>query len=159
MLSVYGTLLLPAAVAAARSGDRAIALTYLKEAERAAEQIGRDANHLWTAFGPTNVALHRVTIAGSSDGPYAVLRLGVGIDTAGLPAERRVRHLFELAQALTAVNETSSAVDRLLEAEGLSSTHVHHHVMSHQIVVRMMRSKAGRRDRRLAALAHRMGVF
>ncbi|MDE3725279.1 helix-turn-helix transcriptional regulator [Nocardiopsis sp. N85] len=158
MLSVYGTLLLPAAVAAARSGDRATANAYLEEAGKIAGRLGRDANHLWTAFGPTNVALHRVTIAGSSDDPYAVLRLGSGIDTAGLPTERRVRHLFELAQAMTAVNRISSAVERLLEAEGLSIFHVHHHMMSHQIVVRLMRTKDGRRDRRLAALAHRMGV-
>ncbi|WP_160050970.1 helix-turn-helix domain-containing protein [Nocardiopsis sp. FR4] len=159
MLSVYGTLLLPGAVAAARSGDRATATAYLEEAEKTAEQLGRDANHLWTAFGPTNVVLHRVTVASSLGDPRAVLRLGTRVDTTGLPVERRVRHLFELAQALTAVNEVSSAVDRMLEAEGLSASHVHRHVMSHQIVARMMRSKSGRRERRLADLAHRMGTI
>ena len=28
----------------------------LDEADHYARQLGRDANHLWTAFGPTNVA-------------------------------------------------------------------------------------------------------
>lgn len=159
MLSVYGTLLLPGAVAAARSGDRAVANTYLDEAQKTAERLGRDGNHLWTAFGPTNVALHRVTVAGSLGDPRAALALGNGIDTRGLPVERKVRHLFELAQALATVNETSRAVDRMLEAERLSATHVHHHVMSQQIVAGMMRSRSGRRDRRLSVLANRMGLF
>ncbi|GAB3715790.1 helix-turn-helix transcriptional regulator [Nocardiopsis nanhaiensis] len=158
MLSVYGTLLLPGAVAAARSGDRATANDYLDEAQKSAERLARDANHMWTAFGPTNVALHRVTVAGSLDHPHTVLALGRGIDTARLPVERRVRHLFELAQALVAVNDVPGAADRMLEAEGLSASHVHRHMMSQQIVARMLRSEAGRRDRRVVALAHRMGT-
>ncbi|MEE2035769.1 helix-turn-helix transcriptional regulator [Nocardiopsis sp. CT-R113] len=159
LLSVYGTLLLPGAVAAARNGDRSSAVGYLDEAERVASQLGRDANHLWTAFGPTNVVLHRVTVAASLGDPRAVLELGIGIDTAALPRERRVRHLFDVAGAFANINEIPSAVERMLEAERLAASHVHRHVMSHQIVGRMMRTKAARRDRRLADLAHRMGMF
>lgn len=159
MLSVYGTLLLPSAVAAARQGDRASASDYLNEAERVAERLGKDANHLWTAFGPTNVALHRVTVASSLGDPRVALELGLDINASRLPLERRVRHLLELAVARVAVNEIDSGVDHLLQAEGLASSHVHGHVMSHQIVERMMRSKQGRRDRRLANLAHRMGML
>ena len=33
-----------------------------------AEQLGEDANHAWTAFGPTNVAIHRVSAAASAIG-------------------------------------------------------------------------------------------
>ncbi|MCY9786096.1 hypothetical protein KIK06_19575 [Nocardiopsis sp. EMB25] len=43
--------------------------------------------------------------------------------------------------------------------EGLPAFHVHRHVMSYQIMARMMRSKSGRRKRRLADLAHRMGIL
>lgn len=159
LLSVYGTLLLPGAVAAARSGDRASAIEYLNEAERIASQLGQDANHLWTAFGPTNVTLHRVTVAASLEDPRAVLELGVGVDTAALPRERRARHIFDVAGAFTNVNEIPSAIDHMLEAERLAVSQVHQHVMSHQIVERMMRTKTGRRDRRLADLAHRMGMY
>ncbi|SIO89480.1 helix-turn-helix domain-containing protein [Nocardiopsis sp. JB363] len=159
LLSVYGTLLLPGAVAAARHGDRASAVAYLDEAERIASRLGQDANHLWTAFGPTNVVLHRVTVAAGLGDPRAVLKLGAGVDTAALPRERRVRHLFDVAGAFTSVNEIPSAIERMLEAERLAASQVHQHVMSHQIVGRMMRTKTGRRDRRLADLAHRMGMF
>ncbi|GHD17072.1 transcriptional regulator [Nocardiopsis kunsanensis] len=159
LLSVYGTLLLPGAVAAARNEDRASAIEYLNEAERIASQLGHDANHLWTAFGPTNVTLHRVTVAASLGDPRAVLELGVGVDTAALPRERRVRHLFDVAGAFTNVNEIPSAIDHMLEAERLAASQVHQHMMSHQIVERMMRTKVGRRDRKLAGLAHRMGMY
>ncbi|MEU2948992.1 helix-turn-helix transcriptional regulator [Nocardiopsis alba] len=159
LLSVYGTLLLPGAVAAARNGDRASAAEYLDEAERIASQLGRDANHLWTAFGPTNVALHRVTVAASLGDPLAALELGVGVNTVALPRERRVRHLFDMAGAFADVNEIPSAVEHMLEAERLAASQVHQHVMSHQIVGRMMRTKSGRRDRRLADLAQRVGIF
>lgn len=51
-------------MAAARAEDRATTRTFLTEADAAAGRLGRDANHLWTAFGPTNVAIHRVATAG-----------------------------------------------------------------------------------------------
>jgi hypothetical protein len=43
--------------------DLASAQDHLAKAEAAAQAQGRDANHLWTAFGPTNVAIHRVSVA------------------------------------------------------------------------------------------------
>jgi transcriptional regulator with XRE-family HTH domain len=60
-ISVYGSLFLAGAVAAARLGDRSIAQTYLARAEAAADEMPGDDNALWTSFGPTNVAIHRVT--------------------------------------------------------------------------------------------------
>ncbi len=58
-LSVYGMLLLQGAMAAARIGDSATVRDLLLGAEEAADQVGEDANHYWTCFGPTNVKLHR----------------------------------------------------------------------------------------------------
>jgi len=62
-LSVYGTLFLAGSMAAARFGDGSKTAEYLQEASSAARRLGKDANHLWTAFGPTNVAIHRVNTA------------------------------------------------------------------------------------------------
>ncbi|MGQ5635221.1 MULTISPECIES: XRE family transcriptional regulator [unclassified Streptomyces] len=62
-LSIYGTLFLTGSMAAARAEDRATTQTFLAEADRAAQRLGTDANHVWTAFGPTNVAIHRVATA------------------------------------------------------------------------------------------------
>lgn len=62
-LSVYGTLLLRGAVAAARNADRHTAAELLDEAEQAGRRLGHDGNHMWTAFCPNNVLCHRVNIA------------------------------------------------------------------------------------------------
>jgi hypothetical protein len=64
-LSVYGTLFLTGSMAAARDNDRATTRTFLAAADESAKRLGRVANHLWAAFGPTNVAIHRVATAGA----------------------------------------------------------------------------------------------
>ena len=62
-LSVYGSLLLRGAIAAAQHENRGGADELLTEAEDAAARLGDDLNLRWTAFGPTNASLHRVNIA------------------------------------------------------------------------------------------------
>lgn len=63
-LSVYGALLLRAAVAAAGAGDRSTAQELMRDAARAATLLGHDnSNAQWTAFDRTNVLLHEVNIA------------------------------------------------------------------------------------------------
>jgi hypothetical protein len=61
-LSVWGAMLLTGAVTAAKRNDRADAWAYVREAQHAAGRLGRDANYLATAFGPTNVALRTVAV-------------------------------------------------------------------------------------------------
>lgn len=61
-LSVYGSLLLRGAVAAGKEHDRGIVIELLDEATETAARIGGDHNLRWTAFGPTNVLLHRVNL-------------------------------------------------------------------------------------------------
>src|SRR5262245_41989332 len=62
-LSVYGMLLLQAAMAAARIGDSASVRDLIRAADDAAHALGGEFNHYWTSFGPTNVQLHRAAAA------------------------------------------------------------------------------------------------
>ncbi|WP_143448220.1 hypothetical protein [Kineosporia sp. A_224] len=62
IVSVAGALWLIAAVIAGRRTDRVQAWARLDRAEALAGLLGEDANHAWTAFGPTNVAIHRVSV-------------------------------------------------------------------------------------------------
>ncbi|MFE0764572.1 helix-turn-helix domain-containing protein [Streptomyces smyrnaeus] len=113
-LSVYGTLFLAGAMAATRTEDRATTQSFLRAADETAQRLGTDANHMWTAFGPTNVAIHCVATAGElGDIPIAA-DLGQHIDTSNLPVERRVRHSLEVARALSAWNHTDEALATLL---------------------------------------------
>jgi transcriptional regulator with XRE-family HTH domain len=159
LVSVYGTLLLPGAIAAARSNDRDTAYEYLSDADDMARLVGRDVNHLWTAFGPTNVKIHQLSIAMSLGDVQIALDLVPRIDARLLPAERRVRHALEVANAYYARNRINDAVRELLLAEKLAPEQVHEHVMSRQLVLRMHTTAAGKRDRSLAALASRMKII
>ncbi|SCF88873.1 MULTISPECIES: hypothetical protein [unclassified Streptomyces] len=118
--SIYSTLFLVGAMAAARIEDRATANTFLAEAEQTAQRLGHDANHMWTAFGPTNVAIHRVSTAMELGDVQIAVDQGPRVDTSTLPLERRVRRTLELARAYSAQNRTDEALVLVLDAEELA---------------------------------------
>ncbi|MCK1816342.1 helix-turn-helix domain-containing protein [Streptomyces sp. XM4011] len=157
-LSVYGTLFLAGAMAAARAEDRATTQTFLREADEAARRLGADANHLWTAFGPTNVAIHRVATAGELGDIQIAADLGQRVDTSGLPVERRVRHSLEVARALSAWNRTDEALASLLDAEQVAPEQVRHHYLSRELVIGWIRGTRRRPSQPVADLARRIGV-
>lgn len=157
-LSVYGTLLLAGSVAAARADDRDQVQEFLCEADETARRLGHDANHLWTAFGPTNVSMHRVTAAMDlGDIEYAI-DLGPRVDTRNMPIERRVRHALEVARALTARNRNDEALDAILAAEEIAPEQVRHHAISRQLVQTWIRRGRDKPSFQLAGLARRVQV-
>ncbi|GAA4782055.1 hypothetical protein GCM10023329_34710 [Streptomyces sanyensis] len=157
-LSVYGTLFLAGAMAAARAEDRATTQTFLREADEAAQRLGADANHMWTIFGPTNVAIHCVATAGELGDIQVAADLGSRIDTTALPVERRVRHSLEVARALSSWNRTDEALAVLLEAEQAAPEQVRHHYLSRELVIGWIRGTGGRPSHPVADLARRLGV-
>ncbi|KWW97928.1 XRE family transcriptional regulator [Carbonactinospora thermoautotrophica] len=158
-LSIYGTLFLAGSVAAARSEDRATTRAFLAEADEAARRLGVDANHLWTAFGPTNVAIHRVTAAMELGDVQIALDQGPKIDASALPIERRVRHALELARAYSARNRVDKALSTLLDAEQLAPEQVRYHFISRQLVTSWVRQQRGKPSYQLAELARRLRVI
>jgi transcriptional regulator with XRE-family HTH domain len=156
MLSVYGSLFLAGAMAASRAEDRPTTQAFLREAEESARRLGRDANYLWTAFGPTNVSIHRVNTAMELGDVQIALDIGPALDTSGLPTERRVRHALELARAYSARNRSDDALAVVLDAERTAPEQVRHHYISRQLVLTWMRQKRGRPGIELAGLAARL---
>jgi transcriptional regulator with XRE-family HTH domain len=157
-LSVYGTLFLAGAMAAARAEDRATTRAFLREADETAQRLHTDANHMWTAFGPTNVAIHRVATAGELGDIQVAADLGQRIDASGLPVERRVRHSLEVARALSAWNRTDDALAILLEAEQEAPEQIRHHYMSRELVIGWVRGTRGRPSLPVADLARRLRI-
>ncbi|MEM9564182.1 MAG: helix-turn-helix transcriptional regulator [Actinomycetota bacterium] len=154
-ISIYGTLLLAASMTAARAGERSTVDELLDEAEHHAKQLGHDTNHLWTAFGPTNVAVHRVATAVAHDDIAGAERHLRAVNAGALPSERRIRYLFDVAMIALRRDRTDEAIATMLEAEQLAPEQVHHHVMAQQIVAHLRDSKSGRQDPRLAQLDRR----
>jgi hypothetical protein len=155
-LSVYGSLHLVGALAAARHDDRSTAGKHLAEAAECASRLGGDANHVWTAFGPTNVAIHRVSVAMELGDVQVALSVGPQVDTSRLPVERRVRHAIEIARAYRRRNQPDSALEQLLTAERLAPEQVRYHYLSREVVRSIIKRPTV--PRVAIDLAQRMGV-
>ena len=155
-LSVYGMLHLVGSVAASRDEDRSATIEFLSEAQQAANRLGTDANYLWTAFGPTNVEIHRVVTAMELGDVQLAVDLGPRVNTSGLPLERRVRHTFETARAFHRRNRVEEALGMLLSTERLAPEQVRYHRIPREIVRNLVRRP---RPPALAlSLGQRMGI-
>jgi transcriptional regulator with XRE-family HTH domain len=156
-LSLYGMLHLRSATAAARQQDRGIANDLLAKAETAAESLGEDGNYWQTGFGPTNVALHRVS-AGLDLGDVSFIVDQGQVDASALPVERQVMHLIDYARALSLLARDDDALQVLLSAEDKSPQLVRHSAIAREVVRTMYRRApvtAGRKSSLLLALAER----
>ena len=156
MLSVYGSLFLTGAMAASRAEDRPTTRAFLHEAQEAASRLGADANYMWTAFGPTNVAIHQVNTAMELGDVQIALDIGPALDTSGLPTERRVRHALEVARAYSARNRRDDGLAVILDAERMAPEQVRHHFISRQLVLSWMRQQRSKPSLELAGLASRL---
>jgi transcriptional regulator with XRE-family HTH domain len=150
--SIYGALMLKGAVGAATVGDHLAVRDFLCECDRAAALTG-DRNDFWLAFGPTNVAIHRVWLATEMGDPSDAIRQAERVDDTGLPpalAERRASHLITVAwshylrrhddEALTALSAARAAAP-----EQLMFTH-RVHDMLRQMLRRDRRGRRGLRE-------------
>ncbi|GAA2801347.1 helix-turn-helix transcriptional regulator [Nonomuraea dietziae] len=158
LLSVHGTLLLAGSMAAARAEDRSTVRAFLAEADQSARRLGGDANHVWTAFGPTNVAIHRVATAIELGDVQVAVDIGPDLDTSALPIERRARHGLAVAQAFSMWNRTEQALDAMLAVERIAPEQLRHHFLSRQLVLSWIRRQRGKPSRPLADLARRLHV-
>jgi hypothetical protein len=117
-LSVYGSLLLRGAIAAAAQDSRSSALEMLAEAEEAATRLGSEGNHYWTAFGPLNVLLHRVHVATLLGDAGTALAYAARVRPELITvAERRASFWVDVAQACAQRRWPQRAFDALLAAE------------------------------------------
>ncbi|GAA5184353.1 hypothetical protein GCM10023322_25650 [Rugosimonospora acidiphila] len=159
LLSIHGTLFLASSMAASRNNDRTATRAFLDAADESAKRLGHDANHVWTAFGPTNVAIHRVATAAELGDVQVAIDLGPRIDTAPLPMERRVRHALEVARTYSRRNRVDDAQATLLDAEQLAPEQVRYHFLSRELVLGWIRQQPGKPSTVLVGLARRLNVL
>ncbi|MEV0407689.1 helix-turn-helix transcriptional regulator [Actinoallomurus sp. NPDC050550] len=158
-LSMYGTLLQTAAYTAAVDGDRSGAHDLIGAAEAASTRLGQDANYRHTAFGPTNVALYRVSIAQVLGDNGAAIAHAKTVNPATIPtAERRGRYWVDVARAWHQWGKPEACYRALLTAERAAPAEVRY-----RPPVRHMTTDLLRTDRRgtlpgLRAFATRVGV-
>jgi hypothetical protein len=162
LLSVAGALWLIAAVTAARRTDRAQAWRRLDEAERLAQLLGTDGNHMWTAFGPTNVAIHRVSVAAELGEPAEALRAAGNVQLDNLPAglhSRRAQMNLDLAWAQAQRKRDAEATLHLLEAERAAPEAIRYNVMVRETIREMLSRQRRQPSSTLNDLAARAGAL
>jgi hypothetical protein len=157
-LAISGSLMLRAAIAAARGGDRTGALELLAKADDAARAFGEARSDRWTGFGKTNVLLHRVHVAVALGDAGTALRHARAVDPDRLAiTERRTSLYIDAARALVQWRKYADACHALaaverLAPEALSSTPsvrgmvgelVHHAPRSAQPAARALAARVG----------------
>jgi transcriptional regulator with XRE-family HTH domain len=162
VVSVAGALWLIAAVIAARRTDRGEAWRRLDVAEDLAAMLGHDANFAWTAFGPTNVAIHRVSVAAELGDAAEALHVAAAVDPDRLPeglSSRKVQVHLDLAWAQAQRKRDAEAVLHLLEAERTAPEALRYNVVVREMVREMLARAKRTRTSALHNLAVRAGVL
>src|SRR5579875_906969 len=161
-LSIYGGLHLAAATAAAADYDRQTASACLHQAGHTASRLGQDANIMGTAFGPTNVALHTMSISVRLGDAEAAIRTGETLNPAALPTGltgRRTQVNLDLARAYAMRKQDAAAVNVLLTAEKLSPQLVRYDQPTRDLLTGLLRREHRPSTPQLRPLAHRAGVI
>jgi transcriptional regulator with XRE-family HTH domain len=160
--SVWGALLLTAALAAARDNDIGAAWGYLRRASRAADRIHVDRNDLWTSFGPTNVAIHGISVAVELGDVPETIRRAEQVNTATLPAdllERRASVFIDLGRAYVQRRDDAAATAVLRQAEELAPEEVHYSVPVREALREMLKREHRYATPELRPLARRTGII
>ncbi|GAA3727212.1 helix-turn-helix transcriptional regulator [Streptomyces tremellae] len=125
---VTGQLHLGAAVMAARAQDKGRADGHLDEAGTLADATGEAVKVHWLSFGPTNVAVHRVSVAAELDEYAEAASVGSEIRfSKDWPASRRSHHYAELARAQMWTGDLDAAFKNLLSARKAAPQQARYH--------------------------------
>lgn len=125
---VTGQLHLGAAVMAGRSKNRSRADGHLDEAERIADGTGEAVSTHWLAFGPTNVAVHRVSVLAELDEYGQAARAGRRVAIPqDWPKSRMSHHYAELARAQMWTGDLDDSFQNLLRARKTAPQQARYH--------------------------------
>ncbi|HEY6424379.1 MAG TPA: helix-turn-helix transcriptional regulator [Pseudonocardiaceae bacterium] len=162
VLSAHGSLLLLLAIMAARRDDSKTAQVALGKAGQLAEMLGCDHNWLWTGFGPTNVAIHQLSVHARLGSATRALQLGATINTDGLPTALRGRrsqvHL-DLSWAAASQADDTLAILHLLEAERVARQAVSRNASARKLLSTLLKRERRGAAPGLRGLAARAGLL
>ena len=158
-LSMYGTLLEAAAYTAAVDGNRSAASELIGEAKAAATRLGGDANHRFTAFGPTNVALYQVSIAQVLGDSGTAIEHAKTVRPSAIPTpERQGRYWIDVSRAYHQWGKPEPCFRALLAAERCAPDEVRYRPPVHRIAEDLLRADRRQALPGLPAFARRIGV-
>jgi hypothetical protein len=160
-LAMWGSLLLTAALAAARQGDASQAWELLGEGKGAARRLGAEHADLNTIFGPVSLAISSVQLAAELGDGREVLRRAERIDPMRLPAhlvERRSHFLIDVARGHADRADDATAVGTLLEVERMAPEELRYNPIAGELVRVLLRRERRAATPELRGLSARLGV-
>lgn len=142
-VSAYGMLLLKGSIAAARLHQAADVRDLQDEALAVAGRLETDRNEHWSAFGKTNVLVHRASALADMHSGGRVIEAAADIpygDLMHLPRERRASHLLDVTRGHLQAGQRDQASATLLEADQLAPEEVRCRDLTRQIITDLVRS-------------------
>jgi hypothetical protein len=159
-LSVHGSLLLQAAMAAAQLGDPLTVLELVDRAAACAARVGDGQDH-HHGFGPALVDGVRVAAGLVLDSPAVAVAAHEQAVTRpgwwGLPPGTRADHLIDAARAYADTGQGAEAARTLLEADRIAPEEVRVRPVGRATVALVLRV-ADRPDPRLVLLGESLGL-
>jgi transcriptional regulator with XRE-family HTH domain len=142
-VSAYGMLLLKGSIAAARLNQAADVRDLQDEALTVATRLETDRNEHWSAFGTTNVLVHRVSALADMQSGGRVIEAAADIsygDLMHLPRERRASHLLDVTRGHLQAGQRDQAAVALLDADQLAPEEVRCRNLTKRIITDLVRS-------------------
>ncbi|MFE6195578.1 hypothetical protein [Streptomyces sp. NPDC057838] len=125
----------------------------------AARMVPDDSNVGWTVFGPTNVALHALSIEMEAGETGEALHTADAIDTSGLPSlERQFTLGLEAAACHSQRRDDSAALLALLGLEAFAPEDLARTPLARQLVMTVIRRGRTMHARQAEQLAVRIGL-
>ncbi|MDT0435592.1 MULTISPECIES: helix-turn-helix domain-containing protein [Streptomyces] len=155
-----GALQLVAVVGAARRRQWWEARERLTEkAAPAARRVGDASNIGWTVFGPTNIALHALSIDMEAGETGEALHTADAIDTSGVPSlERAFTFGLEVAACHSQRRDDASVLLTLLGLEAVAPEDLARTPLARHLVLTVIRRARAMQARQAEALAKRIGL-
>jgi transcriptional regulator with XRE-family HTH domain len=160
-VSVYGALHLVAVIGAARSGQSGRGWDFLEDARRVAARMDGDRNDWRTSFGPTNVAMHAVHLAGEEGDPALALRYADNVEIVPgvLPLERTTRYLIEVMNANRVRRDDLGTLYMLQKIEAQSPEEIKYFPVAREAIRDLLKREHAIYKADLRGLATRVGVI
>lgn len=158
-LALTGALHLVAAIGTVREGDAWRARDRLREHAQPAAGRSGETNAFWTAFGPTNVALHAMSIELEAGEAAEGIRVAGAVDITLSPSiERRATSFLELARCHHQRREDEAVLLHVLNAERESPQDVGRNVLARDLVRGLLRRARPTLMPEVNRLAARVGL-
>src|SRR6266567_6214845 len=142
-ISAYGMLLLKGSMAAANLYQAADVRDLQAEALSVASRLGNGRNEHWSAFGTTNVLVHRVSALADMQSGGVVIEAAQAIpyaDLVRLPKERRASHLLDVTLGYMQWGKREAAASTLLDADQFAPEEVRCRSLTRHITTDLIHS-------------------